>query len=132
MTHLRGVKPALAQDRDPLTTAPPPPKYFSKHAKAEWQRVMPRLIQDRIVTKADLGGVEDFCMARGIVREIEGQLRSGGTIDPKLFRMLNAAMQTARQLAAEYGLSPVSRARVQGGEEADDEPNPLTIGRNRP
>lgn len=128
MTHLRGVKPALSHDRDPLTKAPPAPKFFSDHAKAEWRRVMPRLIQDRIITKADLGGVEDFCLARGVVREIEATLRDGsGQIDPKLFRMMDKAMQTARQLAAEYGLSPTSRTRVAGRADDDGDVNPLDI-----
>jgi P27 family predicted phage terminase small subunit len=121
MTHLRGVKPALSADRDPLKKAPSPPRYFSEHAKAEWRRIMPRLIEDRIITKADLGGVEDFCMARGIAREVEAVLRdSSGAIDPKLFRVLNQAMQTAKQLAGEYGLTPVSRARVGSGPADED------------
>lgn len=133
MTHLRGVKPALSRDRDPLTKAPQPPKFFNEYARAEWRRVMPRLIEDRIITKADLGGVEDFCMARGSVREIEAMMRdASGAIDGKLFRMRDKAMQTARQLAAEYGLSPTSRARVSSGaNDNDDDDNPLLVGRGR-
>ncbi|MER9763709.1 P27 family phage terminase small subunit [Mesorhizobium sp. M0138] len=128
MTHLRGVKPALSHDRDPLTKAPPPPRYFSAFAKAEWARVIPRLIDDRIITKADLGGVEDFCLARGLVREIDAIMRDdSGAIDLKLVRAQDKAMQTARQLAAEYGLSPTSRARVGGREDDDDDTNPLDV-----
>ncbi len=126
MTHLRGVKPALTRDRDPLTKAPPVPRYFNDYAKAEWRRVMPRLIEDRIITKADLGGIEDFCVARGVVREIEDKFRRHG-LDKVLFGMQNRAMQTARQLAAEYGLSPTSRARVQGQTEDEDDNNPLDV-----
>ncbi|ATU92007.1 phage terminase small subunit P27 family [Phyllobacterium zundukense] len=128
MTHLRGVKPALTRDRDPLTKAPPAPKYFTTYAKSEWKRVMPRLIEDRIITKADLGGIEDFCVARGHIREIEDLFRAtGGPPDKVLFGMQNRAMQTARQLAAEYGLSPTSRARVQGQTEDEDDDNPLEV-----
>ncbi|ESX86901.1 terminase [Mesorhizobium sp. LSHC412B00] len=128
MTHLRGVKPALSHDRDPLTKAPPPPRYFSAFAKAEWARVMPRLIDDRIITKADLGGVEDFCLARGLVREIDAVMRDdSGTIDLKLVRAQDKAMQTARQLAAEYGLSPTSRTRVGGRDDEDGDTNPLDV-----
>ncbi|TPW26392.1 phage terminase small subunit P27 family [Pararhizobium mangrovi] len=125
-THLRGVKPPLSQDREPLTKAPPVPRYFNDYAKAEWRRVMPRLIEDRIITKADLGGIEDFCVARGRVREIEDAFRTTG-LDKTLFGMQNRAMQTARQLAAEYGLSPTSRARVQAGEPAEADDNPLDV-----
>ncbi|RWD80460.1 MAG: P27 family phage terminase small subunit [Mesorhizobium sp.] len=132
MTHLRGVKPALSQDRDPLTKAPAPPRYFSEFAKAEWRRVMPRLIQDRIITKADLGGVEDFCLARGVVREIDATMRTAGAIDLKLLRAQDKAMQTARQLAAEYGLSPTSRKRVEGQDsDNDNDDSPLSVGRAR-
>lgn len=128
MTHLRGVKPALTRDRDPLTKTPPVPRYFNDYAKAEWRRVMPRLIEDRIITKADLGGIEDFCVARGRIREIEDLFRAaGGAPDKVLFGMQNRAMQTARQLAAEYGLSPTSRARVQGQTEEQDDDNPLDV-----
>ena len=128
MTHLRGVKPALSRDRDPLTKAPPAPRNFSMFAVTEWKRVMPRLIEDRIITKADLGGVEDFCMARGLVREIDAILRNGdGMIDLKLLRAQDKAMQTSRQLAAEYGLSPTSRARVGAGEDDDRDTKPLDI-----
>lgn len=131
MTHLRGVKPTLAPDRAPLTKAPPAPKWMTDEARAEWKRIMPRLIEDRIVTKADLTGVENYCVAVGRVREIETLFRAGG-LDKTLFGMQNRAMQTARQLAAEYGLSPVSRARVgSASTEDDDDDNPLMIGRNR-
>ncbi|MDX0834000.1 phage terminase small subunit P27 family [Sinorhizobium medicae] len=131
MTHLRGVKPSLAPDRAPLTKAPPAPKWMTDEARAEWKRIMPRLIEDRIITRADLTGVENYCVAVGRVREIEALFRTSG-LDKVLFGMQNRAMQTARQLAAEYGLSPVSRARVgSGATDEDDDDNPLLIGRNR-
>lgn len=132
MTHLRGVKPALSPDREPLTKAPPAPKWLSEDARGEWKRIMPRLIADRIVTKADLTGIENYCVAVGHVRAIERAFTTTGTLDKTLFGMQNRAMQTARQLAAEYGLSPVSRARVGSvGTDEDEDENPLTIGRNR-
>lgn len=132
MTHLRGVKPPVERDSSALTKAPSAPKQLSAYARAEWKRIMPGLIERGIITIGDLGGVEDYCRARGLVREIEDTLRASGEIDMKLCRLQDKAMQTARQLAAEYGLSPVSRARVgsaAGGDDDDD--NPMSIGRNR-
>lgn len=131
MTHLRGMKPSLLPDRAPLTKAPAAPKWMTDEARAEWKRILPRLIEDRIITRADLTGIENYCVAVGRIREIEALFRVQ-PLDKVLFGMQNRAMQTARQLAAEYGLSPVSRARVGSvADNDDDEINPLMIGRNR-
>lgn len=127
MTHLRGVKPALSPDREPLTKSPAAPKWLSEDARGEWKRIMPRLIADRVITRADLTGVENYCIAIGHVRAIERIFAADG-LDKTLFGMQNRAMQTARQLAAEYGLSPVSRARVgSGAADDDDDDNPLAV-----
>lgn len=131
-THLRGVKPALSLDREPLTKAPPVPKRFNDYARAEWKRIISRLIEDRIITKADLAGVENYCMAVGAVNQITEIMAETATPDLKLAGLQIRYMQTARQLAAEYGLTPTSRARVgSGGNANDDADNPLTVGRNR-
>lgn len=124
---MRGLKPTLAPDREPLTRIPPAPKWLTAEARAEWKRIMPRLIADRIITKADLTGVENYCVATGRVREIE-QIFAATGLEKTLFGMQNRAMQTARQLAAEYGLSPVSRHRVgSGASNDDDDDNPLAV-----
>ncbi len=128
MTHTRGVKPPISRDSNALTKAPAAPKQLSAYARAEWKRIMPGLIERGIITRADLGGVEDYCRARGLVREIEDTLRASGEIDMKLCRLQDKAMQTARQLASEYGLSPVSRARVgSAAADEDDSDNPLMV-----
>lgn len=127
MTHLRGIKPALNPDRDALTKAPPAPKWMSDEARAEWKRAMADLIPRRVITRADLTGIENLCVAAGRVREIEAALRVQ-PLDKVLFGMQNRAMQTHRQLAAEYGLSPVSRARVGSNAANDDDGNnPLAV-----
>lgn len=127
--HLRGVKPTVSTSKDALTKAPRVPEYFGPFAAAEWRRVMPGLIAARILTKGDLGGVEEYCLMRGVVREIEtNRSLNGGEIDAKLFGVQNRAAQTARQLAAELGLSPVSRARIgSGADDAADDDNPLNV-----
>lgn len=128
MTHLRGRKPPISSDSNALTKAPAAPKHLSPYARAEWKRIMPGLIERGIITRADLGGVEDYCRARGLARELEDKLRDEkGNIDPKMVRLQDKAMQTARQLAAEYGLSPVSRARVGSAANDDDSDNPLKV-----
>ena len=126
--HNRGVKPALSPDTDALTKAPPAPAYLSAQAKAEWRRIMPQLIARRIITRADLAGVEAYASAVGICRQLEEQRAlAGGIIDKVAFGIWNRAAQTARQLAAEYGLTPTSRARIGTAAPDDDDDDPLAV-----
>lgn len=127
MTYLRGVKPALSRDRDPLTKTPPAPRNFSTFAAAEWKSVLPQLIARRIVTKADLAGVRNYCVAVGMADQITALMQEMPVPDLKLGGLQIRYMQTARQLAAEYGLTPTSRARVGVGETEDDDDNPLAL-----
>lgn len=124
---MKGRKPQLAADANALDASTKPPPWLSKHAKAEWRRVMPELAKRRILTTADLGCLESYCIAIGRIRELELLLRSG--IDPKLCRMQDKAMVTARQLAAELGLTPVSRSRpaVRDNDNEGDDDNPLAL-----
>jgi P27 family predicted phage terminase small subunit len=119
---MRGTKPHLVVSNDAVSRTPNTPSCLSKDAKAEWRRIMPALTKRKILTTADLGSVENYCIATGRVREIERLIQqAGGDIDPRLFRMQDKAMQTARQLAAELGLTPVSRSRPAMREEGDDD-----------
>ncbi|WP_273688915.1 phage terminase small subunit P27 family [Ketogulonicigenium vulgare] len=126
--HLRGVKPPITSDQQPLTKVPKAPAYLSVQARAEWKRVVPVLVSRRVICAADLAQVETYCLMAGRVREIEEQFSAaGGLIDVKLFGVQNRAAQTARQIAATLGLDPVSRARLGNNAPEDDGDNPLSV-----
>jgi P27 family predicted phage terminase small subunit len=126
--HLRGVKPKIAADPEPLTRVPKAPTYFSTYALAEWKRVLPVLVARRVICAADLAQVETYCCMAGLVRQIETERQlAGGLIDVKLFGVQNRAAQTARQLAATLGLDPVSRARLGSAGPEDDDDSPLAV-----
>jgi hypothetical protein len=57
---MRGRKPELATDRNALKAIIMAPPWLSKHAKAEWRRVMPDLTKRRILTSADLGSLREL------------------------------------------------------------------------
>jgi P27 family predicted phage terminase small subunit len=106
------------------------PAWLSKHAKAEWRRVMPDLTKRRILTTADLGSLESYCIAIGQVRDMERLVAKGGHVvetarglraHPAV-RIQSDAMTRARLLAAELGLTPVSRSRpaIRDDENDDD------------
>jgi P27 family predicted phage terminase small subunit len=127
MTHLRGVKPALSPDSDALTKAPPAPRRLNEHARAEWRRVLPQLIARRVISRADLAGVENYCLAIGVANQIADLMATTPIPDLKLGGLQIRYMQTARQLAAEYGLTPTSRARIGSNVADEDEDNPLSV-----
>jgi len=130
---MKGRKPQLREEpAQAVAVVQEAPAWLSEDARAEWDRVMPILAERRILTDADLGGLENFCIAIGRVRELERDIQA--TQDPelrlKLYRAQDKAMGTARQLGAELGTTPVSRSRpsVREKEDGDDDAdNPLDV-----
>lgn len=136
---MRGTKPHLVIDNGAVRTVPRPPTWLSKDAAAEWRRVVPILVERRILTTADLGGLENYCTAIGQVREMERHLQQHGHVF-EAFKVTedgeqislgmkrnpavgiqSDAMTRARLLAAELGLTPVSRSRPSIRDEGDDD-----------
>jgi P27 family predicted phage terminase small subunit len=81
---------------------------------------MPLLVERRILTEADLGSLENYCLAIGQVREMERHIQANGAVIEDLTGAVKRnpavsiqadAMTRARLLAAELGLTPVSRSR---------------------
>ena len=132
--HTRGRKAAPRAATDGLTRSPTPPRWLSTEGKAEWRRIMPGLVARRVLTDGDLSTAENYTMAIGTIRRCRATIDlEGETIDgphgPKrhpCYQTLFQALTEARRLAAELGLTPASRSRVSGGEDApDDDDNPL-------
>lgn len=123
---MRGRKPAgIVAGTSPVTKVPLVPAWLSKDAKAEWRRVAPILVNERkVLTEADLGTLESYCIATGTVREAHRALNRDGLVVAgkrhPAFGMMNAAQTTARLCAAELGLTPVSRSRPTMREESND------------
>lgn len=126
---MKGRKPEI-QEAEGIHTVEAP-DWLAADARAEWDRVMPILTQRRILTDADLGNLENYCICIGRVRQMEAAIQTEA--DPemmlKLIRVQDKAMASARQLGAELGLTPVSRSRpaVREKEEDDDGDNPLGV-----
>jgi P27 family predicted phage terminase small subunit len=90
---------------------------------------MPTLTTRRILTDADLGGFENYCVAIGQVREMQRIITTAGHVvetdrGPRAHpavKIQSDAMTRARLLASELGLTPVSRSRTALREDDDDE-----------
>jgi P27 family predicted phage terminase small subunit len=133
---VRGRKPNnLIADPDPIAQVLPAPGWLSKDAKAEWRRIMPLLVERRILTDADMGSVENYCVAIGQVRELERAIKAGGfvietTRGPRAnpaVKLQADAMSRSLRLAAELGLTPVSRSRPNVCNDNDDDSSDLGV-----
>lgn len=126
---MKGARPALVVNNGAMTRMPAPPEWLSERAKAEWRRVMPSLLERGYFTLADLGNLENYCIAQGRVREVEAMI--SGDVDLKtlasLSRVQDKAMATARQLAGELGLTPISRSRPVMRDMFEDGDDPLNV-----
>lgn len=127
----RGTKPHLVVINGTVSPFPPAPAWLSDHAKGEWRRMQPFLEEKQYLTDLDLSHLENYCTAQGRVRECEALLAGVEDIDrrAKIWRMQKQAMDSARQIGAELGLTPMARSRptLQRNLFGDDSEDPLNV-----
>ncbi|UXN61718.1 phage terminase small subunit P27 family [Phyllobacterium zundukense] len=132
---MRGLKPStIIGGSSPVIKIPSPPAYLSKDAKAEWKRVAPILIRERkVLTVADLGTLENYCISLGTIREMHRLLQAEGYVTTEGKRhpaagILTAMQQQQLRCAGELGLTPSARSRAAMMEMAEDgDDNPLDV-----
>jgi len=130
---MKGTKPNLKVVEGGMSKTPAAPSWMNDDAKREWRRIMPGLVQRRILTKEDMGQIENLCLQMAQVRQMQRTIdslddpfvyaESGAPRPHPAYRAQRDAMTTARQIAAEFGLTPVSRSRpsmAPEGSSADD------------
>ncbi len=132
--HTRGRKAEPQPIADAVRKVPPAPKHWPDAAKKEWRRVMPVLVERRVLSVADLHAAERFCEAAAdIVSARAAIARDGEYITNRLdelkrhpaFATLREATAESRRWAAELGLTPAARSRA--GVHEDDDDNPMDL-----
>lgn len=128
--HLRSIEGTLRRDRagrnapkpHPITSAMP--KGLSRHARAFWRSVAPVLGRLGLLTELDgmafsiLSETHARCeLARARLRRVERRLGRATTLEQlALIRKAEVSVERAehafRLLAAEFGLTPASRNRL--------------------
>jgi P27 family predicted phage terminase small subunit len=117
--------------RTPIAVgAPDRPAWLLGEAAAEWNRVVPELMQSGTLASADRAALAAYCRAWADVVELtavvekEGrvtrepiQTREGEVLGERVrphpaVRQLEAASLRMRQYLIEFGLSPAARARM--------------------
>lgn len=132
--HTRGAKATPRAVSDPVRKTLQPPKDMSAEAKKEWRRVMPVLVERRVLSDADIAAVERYCDATGDIAIARARIRQDGDYIPNrlgelkrhpAFTTLREATAEARRWAAELGLTPASRSRA--GTHKGDDDNPMDL-----
>ncbi|MDY8107768.1 phage terminase small subunit P27 family [Fulvimarina sp. 2208YS6-2-32] len=130
---MRGRKPtSIAPGTSTVVELPKAPTVLSREGKAEWKRVAAILVGRRVLTDADLGILEAYCMAFSRMREAERIIaRDGSTVvnakgehkRHPASSLQDAAIKTFRLCAGELGLTPDARSRtrfkVDDGDDSD-------------
>lgn len=117
-----------------LRLPPDPPAWLTPEARAEWDRVVPELQRLQLLTPLNGPVLAAYCetwsryvdAAQTIQRE--GQVVTngrGGPVRHPALVTLEKASTELRQLAAEFGLTPASEARLttaKGDDEGESNP----------
>lgn len=132
---MKGRKPAQII-AGKMHYVPPPPAWLSRLGKAEWRKVTPILVERGHLTDADLGTLAAYADAAGQLAEATRLVNREGMVvatangprkHPAISIQINARNQV-RQLAAELGLTPVSRSRPSVRNEPDEsDDDPLAV-----
>jgi P27 family predicted phage terminase small subunit len=132
--HTRGRKAEPKPIADAVKKVPTAPKDWPHAAKKEWKRIMPVLVERRVLYVADLHAVERFCEAAADIVAARGAIEEHGAyITNRLgelkrnpaYATLREATAESRRWAAELGLTPAARSRA--GIHEDDDDNPLDL-----
>jgi P27 family predicted phage terminase small subunit len=116
----------------PLHEVPEAPDWLNEWAKDEWYVAATWLQSVGLLATTDESIIAAYCQQMGVFREAEYFLKEPGSrviVTDKNYEMPspwvaigNKALMQALKIAAEYGLTPSSRARIQfPAEEEEDE-----------
>lgn len=115
---------------EPSVSIPAAPKFLSKEARVEWDRITPILEDLGLISHLDLAAITMYCQTWGRIERYEKLVAEqtelctsiNGHIQPSPeMGVLNRAYQTAYKLLSEFGMSPASRARVCAQKEKQPE-----------
>lgn len=106
------------------------PEHLSREAKTEWRRVIAELTMLGVMTKLDRAALAAYCQAYGRWIQAERALArlaerdeashglliktsNGNVVQSPLVGAANRAMVIMLRAAAEFGMTPAARARVE-------------------
>jgi len=108
----------------PQVGIPDRPDFLLPDAKAEWDRITPELKRLHIISNIDMAALAMYCQAYALWAQAQRKLKELGAdsmVDatPSGYNQISAwyvasakAFEQMRSMLAEFGLSPLTRARI--------------------
>lgn len=131
---IRGRKPRPKATKTPQIAAKKglmAPDFLSREAKAEWKRIAPSLDEAGLLSEIDRGPLAAYCQmyARWLQAEralakarLTTTTTNGNLIQHPMLGIANRAMELMTKAAAEFGMTPSSRSRIDIGREEPEDP----------
>ncbi len=116
-----GKRPLKKTGATPASRPPACPSWLGPEAKAEWQRLAPRLARTGQLTELDVAAFAIYCQTYADWRACQQVVAQGGatyaTTSGRLAERPEVDMarrygRLVRELAAEFGLTPGGRTRL--------------------
>jgi P27 family predicted phage terminase small subunit len=105
----------------PETEAPEIPGHLSGEAKAEWERIVPGLLDAGLLTRIDRAALAGYCVSWGRHVDAENEITAGGMTITTPNGMTQASpfiaisrqeREIMKKFLLEFGLTPASRSKV--------------------
>lgn len=118
-----GRRPINRKEPSPRAKAPRRPRWLSATAKAEWDAIAPELERIGLLTLVDGASFAAYCEVVSLFQRAQKALKKEKNLHyetdngskrpiPEIQILLDAA-RTIRAFAAEFGLTPSARARIE-------------------
>jgi P27 family predicted phage terminase small subunit len=134
VTGNRGKRPVKPDSIKVEPALPDPPGHLNDDAKAEWARVAPMLFAQRVLGLPDVAALGAYCQAYAIWKQATDALNvmargdmltkalmikttNGNAIQNPLLGIANKAASDMVRFAAEFGMTPSARARINLGDQ---------------
>ena len=144
-THLKlvtgnpGKRKLNKNEPKPTPQLPMPPEDLCDDAKVEWGRVSEELFRLDLLTKLDRSALAAYCQAYGRWMQAERLLggarkkspanggllirtTNGNYVQSPLVGIANKAMADMVRYAAEFGMTPSARSRIQTNPKDEEDP----------
>jgi P27 family predicted phage terminase small subunit len=127
-------RPLRGKSPEPRQVRPTCPSWLSPEAKQEWKRLAPEMVRLGLLTKIDRSLFAGYCSSCAWWRRAQEVLTTQGSvyvstkgkIEPRPeVAIAKVAAEQMRSLASEFGLTPVSRARMRLPNPEPEELDPM-------